>query len=40
MGLLEALQGDRIYLDTNAWIYALEGYSVFRPDLTQLFEQI
>ncbi|MBF2090300.1 MAG: type II toxin-antitoxin system VapC family toxin [Synechococcales cyanobacterium K44_A2020_017] len=40
MGLLEALQGDRIYLDTNAWIYALEGYSVFRPELTQLFGQI
>jgi predicted nucleic acid-binding protein len=40
MGLLEALEGDRIYLDTNAWIYALEGYSDFRPELTLLFEQI
>ncbi|WP_035984291.1 type II toxin-antitoxin system VapC family toxin [Leptolyngbya sp. KIOST-1] len=40
MGLLEAIQGDRIYLDTNAWIYALEGYSAFRPELTQLFGQI
>ncbi len=25
MGLLESLQGDRIYVDTNTWIYALEG---------------
>lgn len=40
MGLLDALQGHRIYLDTNVWIYALEGYSAFRPELTQLFEQI
>jgi predicted nucleic acid-binding protein len=40
MGLLKALAGDRIYLDTNAWIYALEGYSDFRPELTLLFEQI
>ena len=40
MGFLTALQGDRIYLDTNAWIYALEGYSEFRPELTRLFEQM
>ncbi|MEM6426934.1 MAG: PIN domain-containing protein, partial [Cyanobacteria bacterium P01_D01_bin.128] len=40
MGLLKALEGDRIYLDTDAWIYALEGYSDFCPELTLLFEQI
>jgi predicted nucleic acid-binding protein len=40
MGLLEALEGDRIYLDTNAWIYALEGFSEFRAELTLLFEQM
>lgn len=40
MGLLKALEGDRIYLDTNVWIYALEGYSGFRSELTRLFEQI
>lgn len=40
MGLLEALQGNRIYIDTNIWIYALEGYSEFRADLMQFFEQI
>lgn len=40
MGLLEALEGDLIYLDTNTWIYALEGYSAFRSELTLLFEQM
>ena len=40
MGLLSELQGDRIYLDTNIWIYALEGYPMFQPALTSLFEQI
>lgn len=40
MGLLKALRGDRIYLDTNTWIYALEGFSEFRSDLTLLFEQM
>lgn len=29
-----------IYLDTNIFIYALEGYSVFRPTLTALFESL
>lgn len=28
----------RIYLDTNIFIYALEGYPAFRPALTALFE--
>ncbi len=27
MGLLSALQGKHIYLDTNIWIYALEGFT-------------
>ena len=40
MGLLEALQGNRIYLDTNIWIYALEGYAEFRSELVQLFAQM
>lgn len=40
MGLLTALQGDRIYLDTNIWIYALEGYPAFRAEITLLFERI
>ena len=31
---------DRVYLDTNIFIYALEGYSAFRPVLTTLFEAL
>lgn len=30
----------RVYLDTNIFIYALEGYSTFRPALTVLFEAL
>lgn len=37
MGFLTALQGQRIYLDTNIWIYALEGYPSFIQFLTELF---
>lgn len=40
MGLMTALQGDRIYLDTNIWIYALEGFPAFVQDLTMLFQAI
>lgn len=40
MGILDAIQGNRIYLDTNIWIYALEGYPAFIQDLTQLFQSI
>lgn len=34
-----ALSG-RVYLDTNVFIYALEGYSTFRLVLTTLFEAL
>jgi predicted nucleic acid-binding protein len=40
MGILDAIQGTRVYLDTNIWIYALEGYPAFVQDLTQLFQSI
>ncbi len=40
MGILDAIQGNRIYLDTNIWIYALEAYPAFVQDLTQLFQSI
>jgi hypothetical protein len=30
----------RVYLDTNIFIYALEGYSTFRAVLTTLFEAL
>ena len=40
MDILNIIQGQQIYLDTNVWIYALEGYPSFVPDLTQLFQSI
>jgi predicted nucleic acid-binding protein len=40
MGILAALQGQRTYLDTNIWIYAIEGYSTYAPALTDLFSAI
>ena len=40
MGLLTAIQGKRIYLDTNIWIYALEGFPASAQDLTALFQAI
>ncbi|MGK7903294.1 MAG: type II toxin-antitoxin system VapC family toxin [Hormoscilla sp.] len=40
MGILDAINGDIVYLDTNILIYALEGYPAFIQDLTQLFQSI
>lgn len=40
MGILNAIQGKRVYLDTNIWIYALEGYPTFIQDLNELFQSI
>lgn len=40
MGILDAIQGNRVYLDTNIWIYSSEGYPAFIQDLTQLFQSI
>lgn len=40
MGILDAIQGTKVYLDTNIWIYALEGHPAFVQDLTQLFQSI
>jgi predicted nucleic acid-binding protein len=36
--ILNALHGERVYLDTNVFIYALEGYPDFVDELTELFE--
>lgn len=40
MGILTAIQGDRIYLDVNIWIYALEQHPIFSQPLTELFQQV
>jgi predicted nucleic acid-binding protein len=38
MAILEAITGTRIYLDTNIFIYAVEGYAQFQAELNELFE--
>lgn len=40
MGLLNAIQGNSVYLDTNIWIYALEGFPAFAQELATLFQAI
>lgn len=40
MGLLTALQGDRIYFDTNVWVYAVESYPAFIQELIVLLQSI
>lgn len=40
MSILNAIQGKRVYLDTNIWIYSLEEYSYFAYSLRQLFQSI
>ena len=40
MGLLNAIQGNSVYLDTNIWIYTLEGFPAFAPELVILFQAI
>jgi predicted nucleic acid-binding protein len=38
--ILNAIRGERVYLDTNVFIYALEGYPDFVDELTELFESL
>jgi len=38
--VLNAIRGERVYLDTNIFIYAIEGYADFIDELNQLFSQI
>ena len=40
MGLSTLPRGSRLYLDTNVWIYSLEGYAAFTAALTALFARI
>jgi predicted nucleic acid-binding protein len=39
MGLLDFIKGGEIYLDTNIFIYAVEGYEDFVTELKLLFTQ-
>lgn len=36
MGLLEEIRGRRVYLDTNVFIYAIEGFERFEDELDSL----
>ena len=38
MGLIELLEGSRIYVDSNIWIYALENFVEYGESLAALFE--
>ena len=38
MNILNAIQGMRVYLDTNIWIYTWEEYPTFVTDLRELFQ--
>lgn len=40
MVIVNAIRGDRVYLDTNIFIYALEGYPDFVEALTEFFERL
>ena len=40
MGIMDVIKGERIYLDTNIFIYALEAYPEFVSALTSLFVAI
>jgi predicted nucleic acid-binding protein len=40
MGILNTIQGSRIYLDVNIWIYALEQHPTYSQMLTELFQQV
>ncbi|MBW4540209.1 MAG: hypothetical protein KME43_13830 [Myxacorys chilensis ATA2-1-KO14] len=40
MGILNAIQGNQVYLDTNIWIYALEAFPAYVQEPTTLFQAI
>ena len=40
MGIMTLLKDKPVYLDTNVFIYMLEGYPEFLPLLTQLFKAL
>ena len=40
MGLVSAIQGNRVYLDTNVFIYALEGFPPLDTELQDLFKAV
>ena len=39
MGIIDSIRGKQVYLDTNIFIYAFEGYPKYTQLLTQLFDE-
>lgn len=40
MGIINVIEGGRVYLDANIFIYALEGYPEFAAELAEIFAMI
>lgn len=40
MGTIDELNGKTVYLDTNVFVYAIEGFAEYRAFLTELFTAI
>lgn len=40
MGLLDSLIGDRIYLDSNIWIYSSQGTPAYKQALSSMFAAV
>jgi predicted nucleic acid-binding protein len=40
LAILEVIRNRKVYLDTNIFIYALEGFPDFVDELTELFESL
>ena len=40
MGIAEAISGEHLYLDTNVFIYAVEGFSGLEDELRRLFSAV
>jgi predicted nucleic acid-binding protein len=38
--ILNTIRGERVYLDTNVFIYAIEGYPEFVDELNEFFDSI
>ena len=40
MGLMQRIAGNRVYLDTNLFIYALEGFPEYADRISELFAAV
>jgi predicted nucleic acid-binding protein len=40
MDITTLIKGERVYFDTNIWIYAFEGFSEYKVHISRLFSNI